>query len=232
LLPDLNSALEACENELLKTLYARQEAVKAANPAGSASLEVPTGDSMANKPLDQLASSPRRSHLYEAAARLVDAGKTRQSKWQSFKEPLRLMLQIFQDLGGKNEDFWFRAAGYFTRKEYQAGDVLYRQGDAANGFFLVESGIIRMDYDLPQGYLCESIVAGTTCGELPFFSETNRTATAIVERDCVVWLIDREGWARLQKEELDVAQELLRMGLKLTSERMNVMTSYVLTVAS
>lgn len=231
LLPDLNSALEACENELLKTLYAQQEAVKAPVHVGASSLEVPTNDRSPG-PLEQLASSPRRSHLYEAAIRLADAGKTRQSKWQSFREPLRLMLQIFQDMSDKNEDFWFRASSYFTRKEYRSGDVLYRQGEPATGFYLVESGIIRMEYDLPQGYLCESIVAGTTCGELPFFSETNRTATAIVERDCVVWLIDRDGWDKLQKEESDVAQELLRMGLKLTSERMSVMTSYVLTVAS
>lgn len=231
-LPDLNSALEACENELLKTLYAQQEAVKAP-PAqiGASSLEVPVSDRSSGPP-EQLASSPRRSRLYEAATRLVDAGKTRQSKWQSFREPLRLMLQIFQDLSDKNEDFWFRASGYFTRKEYRSGDVLYRQGEPATGFYLVESGIIRMEYDLPQGYLCESIVAGTTCGELPFFSETNRTATAVVERDCVVWLIDRHGWDRLQKEESDVAQELLRMAFKLTSERMSVMTSYVLAAAS
>ncbi|KAL8295419.1 hypothetical protein RB597_008688 [Gaeumannomyces tritici] len=231
LLPDLNSALEACENELLKTLYAQQEAVKAPVHVGASSLEVPTNDRSPG-PLEQLASSPRRNHLYEAATRLADAGKTRQSKWQSFREPLRLMLQIFQDMSDKNEDFWFRASSYFTRKEYRSGDVLYRQREPATGFYLVESGIIRMEYDLPQGYLCESIVAGTTCGELPFFSETNRTATAVVERDCVVWLIDREGWDKLQKEESDVAQELLRMGLKLTSERMSVMTSYVLTVAS
>jgi SulP family sulfate permease len=74
-------------------------------------------------------------------------------------------------------------------------------------------------------------VAGTTCGELPFFSETNRTATCVVERGCVVWWMDEERWKRLQREEPDVAQELLRISLKLTSERLSVITSYTLTVA-
>jgi SulP family sulfate permease len=53
----------------------------------------------------------------------------------------------------------------------------------------------------------------------------------VVERECVVWMMDGESWARLQKEEPDVAQELLRISLKLTSERMSVITSYTLTMA-
>jgi SulP family sulfate permease len=43
--------------------------------------------------------------------------------------------------------------------------------------------------------------------------------------------MDEEKWGRLQREEPDVAQELLRISLKLTSERMSVSTSYTLTMA-
>jgi SulP family sulfate permease len=155
----------------------------------------------------------------------------RPQKWQSFTEPLRLMLQIFQGLSDKNEDFWFRATHYFKRRELPSGTVLFQRGQEADGFYLVERGILRVEYDQPQGWLCESIMAGTTCGELPFFSETRRTATAQVERDCVVWLMDRDGWSRLQREEPEVARELLRVSLKLTSERMSSITSYILTTA-
>jgi SulP family sulfate permease len=49
------------------------------------------------------------------------------------------------------------------------------------------------------------------------------------ERDCVAWLLDRGDWERLQREEPDVANELLRISLKLTSERMVAIISYVLT---
>jgi SulP family sulfate permease len=87
-------------------------------------------------------------------------------------------------------------------------------------------------YDLAQGRLQEAIVAGTTCGELPFFSETLRTANVVVERDCVLWLMDRESWQKLQQEEPEVVVELLRMSLKLTSERLSCITSYTLTVAT
>ncbi|KAL1877078.1 hypothetical protein VTK73DRAFT_8886 [Phialemonium thermophilum] len=230
LLPDLNSALELCENELLKIFYASQDAgVVQATP--SLYLDLPERKDIP-QPFDLLSSSPRRNHLRQVAQESLDQmDPVRVSRWQSFKEPLRLMLQIFHDLSDRNEDFWFRAVGYFTRLQYPAKTVLFHCGEPAEAFYLVERGILRAEYDLPQGWLCESIVAGTTCGELPFFSETDRTATAVVERDCVVWAMDRDGWARLQKEEPDVAQELLRISLKLTTERMSVITSYILTMA-
>lgn len=236
LLPDLNSALEGCENDLLKTFYASQEMVRmAARTAPTPTLDV---RGVSNKVLppspaaDMLGTSPRRSHLHEAAQKSwEEMDHLHLSRWQSFREPLRLMMQIFQDLSQKNEDFWFRAVPYFMRQEHPQGQVLFRRGEPATGFYLVESGILRAEYDLPQGWLSESIVAGTTCGELPFFSETDRTATAVVEQACVVWLMNREGWERLQREEPEVARELLRISLKLTSERMSVITSYILATA-
>ncbi|KAM7207695.1 cyclic nucleotide-binding domain containing protein [Naviculisporaceae sp. PSN 640] len=238
MLPELNSALEYCENELLKTLVASQEAARATRTAPTTNLDVPdqqTGSLSVprhSSSLDMFASSPRRSHLHAAARISLDQMEVKRApRWQSFREPLRLMLQIFQDVSDKNEDFWFRAVPFFSRREYPAGTVLFRRGEAAEGFYLLEKGILRAEYILPQGWFFESIVAGTTCGELPFFSETNRTATCVVERDCVVWLMDRQNWDKLQREDPMVAQELLRIGLKLTSERLSVITSYTLTMA-
>ncbi|ROT37369.1 sulfate transporter family protein [Sodiomyces alkalinus F11] len=232
LLPDLNSALESCENELLKTLYASEEEFHGGpRNAPSSSLDVPTKSPLSSPP-ELVLNSPRQSHLHAAAKDVLSSTETwRSTRWRSFKEPLRLMLQIFQSVSKQNEDFWFRATSYFVRKEYAAGTVLFRRGDPADGFYLVEEGILRAEYDLPQGWLAESIVAGTTCGELPFFSETDRTADVVVERDCVVWLIDKEGWSKLQKDEPEVTRELLRISLKLTSERMSSITAYTLTMA-
>jgi SulP family sulfate permease len=232
MLPNLNSALESCENELLRTLYASQEELNTAKRLATENLDVPGTKSSTTSTLEPMAHSPRRSRLAEAArVALSDIEVQRPSRWQSFKEPLRLMLQIFQGLSDKNEDFWFPATKYFKRQEYPAGTVIFRRGEQATGFYLVERGIIRAEYDLPQGSLFESIVAGTTCGELPFFSETNRTATAQVEQECVVWLMDKEGWGKLQANEPEIARELLRISLKLTTERMTAITSYILTLA-
>lgn len=232
MLPDLNSALEFCENEFLKTLYASQEAINSNERLPTASLDVPRGSTSQLSSFDPPFNSPRQNHLMQAAHHALNTTETqRPLKWQSFNEPLRIMLQIFQGLSDKNEDFWFPATGFFKRKEYAAGTTLFRRGESATGFYLLEKGILRAEYDLPQGFLCENMVAGTTCGELPFFSETCRTATVAVERDCVVWLMDRSAWDQLQKDTPDIAGELLRISLKLTSERMSSITSYMLTSA-
>ena len=72
------------------------------------------------------------------------------------------------------------------------------------------------------------IVAGATCGELPFFSDTRRTSTTVAERDSVTWVLRHDGWERLQRTDAEVANELLKMSLKLTSERMDAITKYML----
>lgn len=153
-------------------------------------------------------------------------------RWKNLKQPLPLILQSFQDLTAKNEDFWFGAVRFFERKDYETGKLLYSRGDTPDGFYLLQSGILRAEYDLDQGSYQESIVAGTTCGELPFFSETTRTSTVAAERDCVAWLLTQEKWNEMQQEEPEIARELLKVGMKLSAERMNAITSYVLITAS
>ncbi|RYP70176.1 hypothetical protein DL769_005055 [Monosporascus sp. CRB-8-3] len=231
-MPDLNSALESCENEQLKAFYARQEALRISRPAPSAHLDVPD-NGQAIQYLDILSQSPRRSRLHQAAKNVLTQQEVRRAtRWQSISEPLRLMLQVFHDVSQRNEDFWFRAKPYFVRREVPAGTVLYHRGEPANGFYIVEAGELRADYETPQGRLAEPIVQGTTCGELPFFSSTDRTASVSAVKDTVVWVMDRDSWARLQREEPEVAQELLVVSLKLTSERMNAMTNYISAVGN
>lgn len=224
---DLNSALESCENELLKTLYSSKASRSTRN---APTIEVPGPVRPAEHSIDAQFSSPRRNQLQNAATTTLD-DSPQDTRYANFKEPLRLILQTFQGLTDKNEDFWFRLTPFFTKKEYLAGTVLYNSGEVANGFYLLQEGILRADYELPQGKYFESIVAGTTCGELPFFSDTDRTATVQAERDSVCWIMDRDNWEKLQKADPEVVQELLRVSLKLTSERMSAITSYVLTTA-
>jgi SulP family sulfate permease len=154
------------------------------------------------------------------------------SRWRSFAQPLKIILQTFEDVSTKNEDFWHAVAPYFERKEYPAGTVLYSRGDDPDGFYILEKGRFRTEYELDQGSFFEVILPGTTCGELPFFSETDRTGTVAVENDSVAWLLTRDKFNELERKDPDVARELLKVGLKLTKERMDAITSYVLVTAS
>lgn len=225
---DLNGALEACENELLIILLDKQLAAAQQKEAQAQSMDIPLAlPATAPPTLDMSVGSPRRNFLHQAATTTLSDHRQSadSSKWKSFKQPLPLILQTLQGLTTKNEDFWFSAVSYFECREIPKGKVLYSRGDQPDGFYFLQSGILRAEYDLDQGNYHESIVSGTTCGELPFFSDTTRTSTVAAELDCVAWLLTQEKWEEMQKKEPEVARELLKVGMKLSAERMNAITS-------
>lgn len=179
---------------------------------------------------DNIVSSPRRQYLQQVATTTLRENETAvrmPPAWSSMRQPLPLLLQTFQGLTSQNEDFWFPACAYFMRQSYPAGTVIYREGDVPKAFYLLESGMLRAEYEQPQGRFFELIVAGGPCGELPFFSETRRTATVKAEQDCVTWRLSVEKWNELREREPRIARELLTISLKLTAERMDSITRYV-----
>jgi SulP family sulfate permease len=232
---DLNGALESCENGLLVILTEKQRS-HAQKPYDSPPIPIPENpyqDNSSVSTLDAMVGSPRRELLHRAATTTIsETAAPTSNKWSNLKQPLPLLLQAFQDLTPRSEDFWFRILPYLTRREFSRGQKLYTRGDAPDGFYLLQSGILRAEYFLEQGNYHESIVAGTTCGELPFFSGTQRTSSVVAELDCVAWLLTPEAWERLQEKDGEVARELLKVVMKLSAERMNAITSYVLITAS
>lgn len=171
-------------------------------------------------------------HVSDASLETNQTKQNTRSRWRNFAQPLKIILQTFEDISSRNEDFWHAVAPYFERKEYPAGTVLYSRGDDPDGFYILERGRFRAEYALDQGRFFEVILPGTTCGELPFFSETDRTGTVAVEHASVAWLLTRERFNALERSEGEVARELLKVGLKLTKERMDAITSFVLVTAS
>ena len=219
----LNQALEACENELLIAFRKQTESVtndkSHAIPMGIPHMEAQDVGNMSY-------GSPRRHHVQQAAATaLQESNSSIAPKWQSFAQPLPLIMQTFKDLTDKDLDFWHRVVPYFQRREYTAGSILFSRGDEPDGFYILEEGILRADYDLEQGKFHESIVAGTTCGELPFFADSQRTGTVVAEKDCITWLLTKEKWREIELKLPDVANEMLKIGMKLTNERMSSITS-------
>ncbi|ODQ56026.1 hypothetical protein SAICODRAFT_74248 [Saitoella complicata NRRL Y-17804] len=240
---DLNSALESCENELLQAFYQAQRAALHADNKAIERLDVPDQRSQPKSQMagfDAIANSPRRNFLQQTASSTLKEEVNERghvalgmyTKFRNFKQPLPLLLQIFGEFTNKGEDFWFGLSKSFKRVELPQGTIVWKQGEDADCFYLIESGILRATYDFEHGeaLLSESIVAGTVCGELPFLSETPRTATVVAERSSVVWKMDRSAWTTLQEDKV-VMSEMLKIGMKLTSERISAITSYVLTTA-
>jgi len=226
---DLNSALEFCENDLLKTLYHYGDP---ASPPDSNTtiLDVPE-PKKPQFPEEAVFSSPRRDHLRKMAATTLreQQNSMPNKNAEQYEQPLQLMLFAFYSFSSKDASFWRRVTPFFARRVYGQGTTLYSRGDPADGFYILQKGILRAEYALDQGTYSELIVSGTTCGELPFFSGTARTSTTTADTDCTTWVLNESKWERMQNEEPDVAQELLKISLKLTGERMDAITKYMLT---
>lgn len=174
---------------------------------------------------DTISVSPRRLHLHQVATEtLSEQNPAPPSKWQDYDQPQKLILQTFSTVSEKPEEFWYRVVPYFIRRAYKKDTVLYNSGEESDAFYMLEDGLLKARYDLPQGKYSEVIVAGTTCGELPFFSDTVRTSTTFAITDCIAWILDRQKWQALQKSEPDISQELLKLSLKLTTERFENVT--------
>lgn len=225
---DLNSALEACENSLLGAFYTSEDLLAQDKP--SATLDVPV-ETLASL---EMGHSPRANLLQKAATTTLTSHQTkalRAPKHKNFNPPLPLLLQVFQDLTDKREDFWYRVCPFFVREEIPQGKVLWNEGTEATCFYVLESGMIRSVYDLETGQLVENIASGTVAGELPFFSDTPRTAQLTTTMDCVVWKMDRKSFEKLRQMPggLEIANELQKIALSLTSERLSAILSYGLT---
>uniref|UniRef100_A0A060T743 ARAD1B20284p n=1 Tax=Blastobotrys adeninivorans TaxID=409370 RepID=A0A060T743_BLAAD len=227
--PLLNQALEWCENEFLsqyyqlrKSRYNVSEGLSHAIPVNRASKPMPEQDIL------DLSKSPRAVTVQQAVETTVQDDIVVANRWNNYSQPLSLFMQVFQDVSDRGEDFWHAAGQFFRKEEVKAGTVLYHSESEATGFYVVQSGILRADYDMEQGKLYETILAGTTCGELPFFSETSRTATVTAEVDSVVWVMDRQGWEKAHNHDKELAEELLRIALRLTVERLTSITACIL----
>lgn len=235
---DLNQALEACENEQLIAFKHQTELMakkaEARHNETLTSVNIPVVPNYVDLSTEIQGNSPRRTQVEEATTTaLREHELSLPAKWASFAQPLPLILQAFKDVTSKDYEFWHRALPYFQKRTFPAGSVLYRIGDKPDGLYLLEDGVLRAEHDLEdQGRYTESIVAGTIVGELPFLAETGRTATVIADKECVTWLLDRTHFSKLEEENPDIATEMLRVGLKLTSERMSSITSYIIVATS
>lgn len=128
-------------------------------------------------------------------------------------EPLSLSIPHLSDA---SFSFLSHLCPYFTRTFIPSDTVLWRQSDLADGLYLIETGSLRAtySYDNHTKEVQETMVAGTIAGDLSTLSGTTRNATAVAERDCVLWKLDLEGLEKLEREHPDVARRFTRIVLK------------------
>lgn len=134
----------------------------------------------------------------------------------SLDQPFPTLVQTFAVYSDDKPEFFAAVAPYFEPNPVETGDVLWRQDDAPDGLFLIESGSLRATYQYEDHteFVHETMVAGTVAGELSALSGVRRNATVVAERDSMLWKLSAAGLERMEKEKPEAARKFVKMILK------------------
>jgi SulP family sulfate permease len=112
------------------------------------------------------------------------------------------------------------------RTSCEAGAVLFRQGDADTGMFILEEGSLSAYI---QGAAGEQIRVkkfrpGSVLGELSaYLALQHRTATVVADEDSVIYHLDRENLERLESANLELRACIHELVAKVLAERVSAM---------
>ncbi len=86
------------------------------------------------------------------------------------------------------------SVGGYRRIELRSGDIVFRQGEPASHFYVVESGELEAFVD---GQLVLRLVAGDHFGEIALLSGWRRAATVRASQPSVLWSLDAAAFSEV-----------------------------------
>jgi CRP/FNR family transcriptional regulator len=110
------------------------------------------------------------------------------------------------------ERIWEPLAQSGTPTVYQAGQLIYVQGSAAERFYYIVSGRVRSYISGEDGSekLLTDYRSGSLFGEAAFFDQRPRVSTAVAVTGCKLVSIDRQQITHITAEEPEIAMALLK----------------------
>ena len=131
-------------------------------------------------------------------------------------------ISIFSDIAEKELDI---IASEMKRREYKAGELIFKEGDPGDEMYVVVDGgvsIFIVDNDGKEVVLSE-IMKGNFFGEMSIIERTPRSATCRVIQDSVFLVLHADDLLDLIHSEPECAVKIMDKMLSITVERlMNV----------
>ncbi len=93
------------------------------------------------------------------------------------------------------------------RRQYQAGEVIFRQDDPGVGMYVIEEGTVAITHE-PTNRLLAALGEGDFFGEIALLNETPRSARAVATAPAVLYGL-------FQPELYDLVKRAPRLGVKL-----------------
>ena len=91
---------------------------------------------------------------------------------------------------------------------YAAGEIIFKQGDKADGVFILREGEIEL---LLNNVLVGLESSGGIIGEMAMIDETTRSATARARTDCVLEQLDKDQFIGMIEESPSFVFHLMRV---------------------
>lgn len=97
------------------------------------------------------------------------------------------------------------------RVEYESGDVIFREGDSAEGAFLIESGTVEISTGIAdERVVLATLGPGDLFGEIAMLEASTRAGTAVAATRCVLMGVDHEQLSERLEQADPVVRALLR----------------------
>ncbi len=103
-------------------------------------------------------------------------------------------------------------AGISKRLSYKKGTLISREGELSDHLYIVAKGslkIVKIKSNVKT--ILTIIEKGDTYGEIGLFNQAPRSASAIADSDCDLWVIQRSALKKLLLEMPDIAYNLLEV---------------------
>jgi Sulfate permease and related transporters (MFS superfamily) len=116
-----------------------------------------------------------------------------------------------------------RLMNYLERLEVKAGFVLFEQGAPSTNCYFVESGEVTALLKLPENNghkRLSTMSAGTVIGEMGLYLGTKRSATAVAEKESVLFRLSAESLKTIEEKDLELAAALHRFFVRLLATRL------------
>lgn len=117
---------------------------------------------------------------------------------------------------------WRTLAGYMTRHDMRAGDLLIRQGDNDRAMYLIGAGTFQVYVQgaAPGTSKVALLRAGAICGEPSLFSDGQRMATVEAMTAATIWALRLPRFEELAQRVPAVALEVVRAAASVMASRM------------
>jgi sulfate permease, SulP family len=113
-----------------------------------------------------------------------------------------LFGELFQD-----REVLAHLRAYLERLERPSGHVLFKQGQATDGLYFVESGEVTVLLELPDGNTTRlrTMGAGTVVGEMGLYLDKPRSGTIVTNKPCVLHWLSVEAFRTIREKDHELA---------------------------